>query len=81
MGSLNAQIVSIEVIYRYGKLYLIIIFLVGEWITNKEFREYVGIDSSHVAKRLLQLLNVTCQGTNKGRRYKIADIFQKTLIK
>ena len=55
--------------------------LVGEWITNKAFREYVGIESSDAAKRLLQSLNVTCQGTNKGRRYKIADIFQESLIK
>ncbi|MGM9945066.1 MAG: nuclease-related domain-containing protein [Lysinibacillus sp.] len=55
--------------------------LVGEWITNKEFRDFVGIESSDAAKRLLQSLNVTCQGTNKGRRYKIADIFQESLIK
>ena len=55
--------------------------LVGEWITNKEFRDFVGIDSSDAAKRLLQSLNVTCQGTNKGRRYKIADIFLESLIK
>ena len=55
--------------------------LVGEWMTNKEFRDFVGIESSDAAKRLLQSLNVTCEGTNKGRRYKIADIFQESLIK
>lgn len=55
--------------------------LFGEWITNKEFRDFVGIDSSDAAKRLLQSLNVSCEGTNKGRRYKIADIFQKSPIK
>ena len=55
--------------------------LVGEWMTNKEFRDFVGINSADAAKRLLQSFNVTCQGSNKGRRYKIADIFQESLIK
>ncbi len=67
---------------RYEKLYFDYYILVGEWITNKELRGFCRDGILHdAAKRLLQSLNVTCQGTNKGRRYKIADIFQESLIK
>lgn len=54
--------------------------LMGEWMTNKEFRNYTGVQSADSAKRLLQSLHVTYEGERKRRRYRIADLFEKPLI-
>lgn len=50
--------------------------LVGDWMTNEEFRDYTGVQSADSAKRLLQSLHVTSEGEKKGRRYRIADLFE-----
>ncbi len=46
-------------------------------MTNEESRNYTGVQSADSAKRLLQALNVTSEGEKKGRRYRIADLFEK----
>ncbi|TMU84445.1 NERD domain-containing protein [Bacillus sp. BHET2] len=43
--------------------------LIGPTITNNQLRKYLQIDSSHVAKRLLQSLNLSTTGTKKGTKY------------
>ena len=55
--------------------------LVGEWMTNEEFRNYTGVQSADSAKRLLQSLQVTSEGEKKSRRYRIADLFEHSPIK
>lgn len=43
--------------------------LYGHAISNKQFREYLNIDSIHLAKRLLRDLNLHTSGSKKGRVY------------
>ncbi|MCM3586898.1 NERD domain-containing protein [Mesobacillus maritimus] len=38
-------------------------------MTNREFRQYLGIDSVNTANKLLRLLNLPSTGSNKGRIY------------
>lgn len=38
-------------------------------ITNREFREYLGIDSIKTASKLLTALNLPATGQKKGRIY------------
>lgn len=45
--------------------------LLGEWITNKELREFLGITSLYAARRLLKKLDFSFEGENKGRKYLI----------
>ncbi|MGM9948879.1 MAG: nuclease-related domain-containing protein [Lysinibacillus sp.] len=40
--------------------------LVGEWMTNEEFRHYTGVQSADAAKRLLQSLHVAYEGEKKA---------------
>ncbi|KGR85761.1 hypothetical protein ACTHQ8_17325 [Lysinibacillus odysseyi] len=51
--------------------------LVGSWMTNAVFRKDAGVQSTDSAKWLLLSLNVTYEGEKKGRRYRIADLFEK----
>ncbi|WP_042470550.1 nuclease-related domain-containing protein [Bacillus ndiopicus] len=46
--------------------------LIDEWITNEEFRKFVGVTSADSAKRLLKKLGFPCIGENKGRKYRIS---------
>ncbi|MFC7785780.1 nuclease-related domain-containing protein [Rossellomorea sp. GCM10028870] len=43
--------------------------LIGPKINNAELRNFLKINSSHVAKRLLQSLNLPTTGTKKGTQY------------
>ncbi|WP_235776340.1 nuclease-related domain-containing protein [Robertmurraya massiliosenegalensis] len=43
--------------------------LVNETITNKQFRDFVHLESEDTAKRLLNAINLPTIGTNKGRKY------------
>lgn len=43
--------------------------LYGPSITNKQFRDYMKLESTSTAKRLLACMDLTSLGTNKGRTY------------
>ncbi|WP_431027521.1 hypothetical protein [Lysinibacillus sp. LZ02] len=45
--------------------------LVSEWITNREFRDFMGIRSQDAAVRLLKKLNLEKVGSKRGSKYKI----------
>ncbi|MEK4228279.1 nuclease-related domain-containing protein [Solibacillus sp. FSL H8-0538] len=45
--------------------------LVSEWISNREFRMFFGIDSIDATKRLLKSLNLEYEGSYKDRKYRI----------
>ena len=45
--------------------------LVSEWITNQQFREFMGIHSQDAAARILKKLNLEKNGSKKGSKYKI----------
>ncbi|CAM3544699.1 nuclease-related domain-containing protein [Aeromicrobium ponti] len=44
-------------------------FLIGTTITNKESRDFLHLDSSYTATRLLKSLNLPHTGANKNRTY------------
>lgn len=46
--------------------------LIGPTISNAELRKFLKIKSSHVAKRLLQSLNLPTTGTKKGTQYNLS---------
>lgn len=46
--------------------------LVDEWITNEEFRRFVGVESSDSAKYLLKKLGFQYEGERRWRRYRIS---------
>ncbi|MGG0720001.1 nuclease-related domain-containing protein [Robertmurraya massiliosenegalensis] len=43
--------------------------LIGKTITNKQFREFVHLESDTSAKKMLQAMNLPFSGSNKGRIY------------
>jgi hypothetical protein len=43
--------------------------LIKSSITNKEFRDFLGISSTKTASNLLSTLKLPAAGTNKGRIY------------
>ncbi|WP_107840338.1 nuclease-related domain-containing protein [Metasolibacillus meyeri] len=45
--------------------------LVDEWISNEQFRTFLGIDSIHAAKRLLKKLELPYVGEKRVRKYRI----------
>ncbi|RSD25120.1 nuclease-related domain-containing protein [Mesobacillus subterraneus] len=47
----------------------------GPEITNKQFREFMKINSPSTAKRILASIDLVCTGTNKGRTYSPAKRF------
>ena len=47
--------------------------LFGEWISNRELREFFGIQSQYAANRILKRLNTETRGTFRDRMYKIPD--------
>ncbi|MGE7695887.1 nuclease-related domain-containing protein [Lysinibacillus sp. NPDC094177] len=49
--------------------------LVGETITNRECRDFLMIESEHVAKRILQKLQLPRGGSNKNSRYKLSGLY------
>ncbi|MFP3508718.1 nuclease-related domain-containing protein [Peribacillus sp. SIMBA_075] len=46
-------------------------YLVGSTITNRQLRDFLNISSSSSATRILQSLNLTSRGANKGRVYSL----------
>lgn len=48
----------------------------SEWITNKEVREYLGIQSRHAAKRIIKKFSYKHVGSNKGRKYLIPELIE-----
>ncbi|WP_107840853.1 nuclease-related domain-containing protein [Metasolibacillus meyeri] len=46
--------------------------LINEWITNIEFRKFMGVNSIYAASRLLKKLNYSHKGDKKGRKYLIS---------
>lgn len=46
--------------------------LVDEWISNEQFRTFLGIDSIHAAKRLLKKLGLPYTGEKRFRKYHIS---------
>ena len=60
-----------EAMHDYRLLY-------KEWITNSEFREYMGISTVYTASKMLKRMNLPHTGGNKNRRYFIPeDILEK----
>ena len=55
-----------EALHDYRLLY-------KEWITNSEFRAYMGIATVYTASKILRRMNLTHTGGNKNRRYFIPD--------
>ncbi|MEQ2528848.1 nuclease-related domain-containing protein [Bacillaceae bacterium CLA-AA-H227] len=55
----NAHVSAVEDYFR----------LFGDSITNRQFRDFVGLESEDTAKRLLGALNLPVTGSNKGRKY------------
>ncbi|MES9735004.1 MULTISPECIES: hypothetical protein [Bacillus] len=43
--------------------------LLGTTVTNKEVKEFLNIESSSVTKRLIQMMELSYTGKNKGRKY------------
>lgn len=48
-------------------------YLHSEWISNRELREYLHIESRFAANRLIAKLNCEFEGTYRNRKYKIPD--------
>lgn len=48
--------------------------LMGEWISNQQFRSFVGVESSDVAKRLLKRLGFHYEGERRHRKYQISAL-------
>ncbi|MFJ7308591.1 hypothetical protein [Peribacillus frigoritolerans] len=46
-------------------------YLIGSTITNRQLTVFLSISSSSSATRILQLLNLTSSGVNKGRVYRL----------
>lgn len=59
MKDKNAHISAVEDYFR----------LVGDSITNKQFREFVHLESDTSAKKMLQAMELPFSGSNKGRIY------------
>ena len=60
-----------EALHDYRLLY-------SEWITNSEFRAYMGIPNIYTASRMLKRMNLPHTGGNKNRKYFIPeDILEK----
>jgi len=49
--------------------------LVGETITNHECCDFLTIESGHVAKRILQKLQLPRSGSNKNSRYELSGLY------
>ncbi|MFY3793023.1 nuclease-related domain-containing protein [Ureibacillus sp. MALMAid1270] len=49
-------------------------YLINEWITNRELRTFLGIDSRYSVARLIKSFNFEFVGDLKSRKYKIPDI-------
>ena len=58
----NEALLQAMVDYRY---------LIGEWITNQQFRSFVGVTSTDIAKRLLKGMGFHYEGDRKQRKYQI----------
>ena len=55
-------------------------YLWSEWITNRELREYLGVESRHAIKRMIEKLNLEQTGTYRNRKYRIPDFFSQMII-
>jgi len=55
-----------EAMHDYRLLY-------KEWITNSEFRDYMGISTVYTASKMLKRMNLPHTGANKNRRYFIPE--------
>ncbi|PYF04006.1 nuclease-related domain-containing protein [Ureibacillus chungkukjangi] len=51
-------------------------YLISEWISNRELREYLGIESRFAVTRLIKDLNLEHQGTYRNRKYRIPDFIE-----
>lgn len=45
--------------------------LIGEWVNNRQLREFLCVDSAHIAKRIIKRERLQESGVTSGRRYKI----------
>ena len=55
-----------EALHDYRLLY-------NEWITNSEFRAYMGISTVYTASKMLKRMHLPHIGANKNRRYFIPE--------
>lgn len=46
-------------------------YLIGPTITNRQLRDFLNISSASTATGILQSLNLTSRGVNKGREYSL----------
>lgn len=49
-------------------------YLWSEWISNRELREYLGVESLFAANRILKKMGWEHKGTYRNRKYKIPEI-------
>lgn len=47
--------------------------LISEWISNRDFRTFFFIESEDAASKLLKRMNLSHEGSNRGRRYLIPE--------
>ncbi|HWL23859.1 MAG TPA: nuclease-related domain-containing protein [Ureibacillus sp.] len=52
-------------------------YLQSDWITNRELREFLQIDSIYSVARLCNKLNFAYEGTYKNRKYKIKEYYEQ----
>ncbi len=60
----------LQAVYDYKYLY-------SDWISNRELREFLQVDSIYSVARLFKKLNLEFEGTFKNRKYKIPEKYSK----
>ncbi len=48
------------------------LFLMGNWITNRQFRDFLQINSDSIATKVLKSLNAKTTGTYRNRKYELS---------
>lgn len=54
--------------------------LIRTTITNREFREFFGVDSIHTASKLLNSLNLPTRGERRHRKYELSLDYLRSLL-
>ncbi|OAK73846.1 hypothetical protein ABB05_05255 [Lederbergia galactosidilytica] len=54
--------------------------LISTTITNREFRQFFGVDSIHVASKMLNSLNLPTRGERRHRKYELSLVYLLSLL-
>ena len=68
----NSRTAYLEALLDYKNLF-------DEWISNRELREFLYIESQYAASRLLKGLNTEVRGASRNRMYKIPEVIHKDM--